>query len=727
MTNILNSDTLLQVLDLGHNHSDCRLLGVFYFMNNIPQIFGSLVFNDSVMKKRLPPATYKELKQSMKSGTHLSSDVASIVASSLKDWAIEHGVTHYSHWFQPMTNITAEKHDSFISPAPGGSVIMEFSGKELIKGESDASSFPNGGIRATFEARGYTIWDTSSYAFIKGGTLYIPTAFCSYNGEALDKKTPLLRSMQAIDKQASRILKLFNHAKGTRVIPTVGAEQEYFLIDKDLYFKRADLVFSGRTLLGARPPKGQELEDHYFGAIKPRVAAFMSELDLELWKLGVNAKTKHNEAAPAQHELAPVFSTTNVATDHNQLIMELIKSIADKHGFAALLHEKPFAGVNGSGKHNNWALATESGVNLLDPGETPHENAQFLLFLTAVIKAVDDYQDLLRLSAASAGNDHRLGANEAPPAIISMFLGDELTEILESIDKGAVYCSKTKQQMEIGASVLPKFPKDTTDRNRTSPFAFTGNKFEFRMVGSAFSIAGPNIVLNTAVAEVLAQFADKLEKSKNLSKDLSQLVKDTFNAHKRIVFNDNNYSEQWVIEAKKRGLSNLRATPEAIKEFTSKKAIELFSRHGVFSASEINSRYEIIIETYVKTIRIEALTMLDIVRGSIFGAVIECQNALAKLIKTKKAAGSFSGALEEHLLGKASNLSASMLSKLEILEKTVLELENISGAQGQAEFCRDKIIPSMNTLRVVVDELEVHVGKKYWPLPSYSQMLFGVN
>ncbi len=550
-------------------------------MKDIPAIFGNLVFNDSVMKTRLPKDTYKALRKTMQQGTHLELDIANIVASVMKDWAIENGATHFTHWFQPMTGITAEKHESFISPDSEGKIIMEFSGKELVRGEPDASSFPSGGLRATFEARGYTVWDITSYAFIKDDTLFIPTAFCSYGGEALDKKTPLLRSMQAIDKQAMRILKIFGNTTAKRVLTTVGAEQEYFLIDKDTYLKRTDLVNCGRTIFGARPPKGQELEDHYFGSLKPRVSAFMKELEQQMWELGILAKTKHNEVAPAQHELAPIFTTTNIATDQNQLTMELMKSIASKHNLACLLHEKPFAGVNGSGKHNNWSIATDTGVNLLEPGETPSENAQFLLFLVAIIKAVDEYQDLLRVSVASAGNDHRLGANEAPPAIVSIFLGDELTQILQAIDEDTDYKDKQKYQMQIGATVLPHFPKDTTDRNRTSPFAFTGNKFEFRMLGSAFSIAGPNIILNCIVAEILSQFADKLEQRSDFKIELANLIKSTIKNHKRIIFNGNNYSDEWVIEAKKRGLSNLKTTVDALPAFVSAKSKALFEKHNV--------------------------------------------------------------------------------------------------------------------------------------------------
>jgi glutamine synthetase len=564
-------------------------------MKVIPDLFGSMVFNDTVMKARLPKDIYKALKKTMSQGTHLELDVANVVAAAMKNWAVENGATHFTHWFHPMTGTTAEKHDSFISPSGDGKVIMELSGKELVRGEPDASSVPSGGRRATFEARGYTVWDTTSFAFLKDGTLYIPTAFCSYSGEALDKKTPLLRSMEAVSNQAIRILRLFGDTTTQRVASEVGPEQEYFLIDKEVFLKRPDLIYTGRTLFGARPPKGQELEDHYFGCLKPRISAFMKELDEELWKLGVCAKTKHNEVAPAQHELAPIYGTTNIATDHNQLTMELMKSIASKHGLACLLHEKPFAGVNGSGKHNNWSISTDTGINLLNPGDTPNDNAQFLLFLVAVIKAVDEYQDLLRVSVASAANDHRLGANEAPPAIVSIFLGEELTEILEAIDAGTGYKNKEKQAMEIGVTVLPHFPKDTTDRNRTSPFAFTGNKFEFRMVGSTFSIAGPNFILNTIVAEILRQFADELEKSKNFKADLAALVKKTFSQHKRIIFNGNNYAEEWVVEAQKRGLSNLKTTVDALPQFISKKNIDVFIKHHVLTETEVHSRYEILI------------------------------------------------------------------------------------------------------------------------------------
>ncbi|MCL2260422.1 MAG: glutamine synthetase III [Fibromonadales bacterium] len=684
-------------------------------MKDIPGLFGSQVFSDAVMQARLPKDIYRALKKTISKGTHLELDIANVVANAMKDWAVEKGATHFTHWFQPMTGTTAEKHDSFISPKNDGRIIMEFSGKELVRGEPDASSFPSGGIRSTFEARGYTVWDITSHAFLKDGTLYIPTAFCSYSGEALDKKTPLLRSMEALDKQAMRILKLFGNTTAQRVITTVGPEQEYFLIDEGMFLKRPDLIYTGRTLFGARPPKGQELEDHYFGCIKPRVAAFMRDLEEELWKLGVLAKTKHNEVAPAQHELAPIFSTTNIATDHNQLTMELMKTVANKHGMACLLHEKPFAGVNGSGKHNNWSISTDTGINLLEPGETPYENAQFLLFLVAVIKAIDEYQDLLRVSAASAGNDHRLGANEAPPAIISMFLGEELTEILEAIEAGTAYKSKEKTEMEIGVSVLPHFPKDTTDRNRTSPFAFTGNKFEFRMLGSAFSIAGPNIVLNTVVAEILRQFADKLEKSSDFKGDLAKLVKNTFHEHKRIVFNGNNYAEEWVVEAEKRGLLNLKTTVDALPKFTSAHSIEVFTKHNVFTEGEIHSRYEILLDGYYKTINIEALTMVNMVKSSIIPACLAYQSELAWLLERKKACGEFDVSVESHLLEKISKLSTSMLKSLNALENVLIEASK-----------KDKVFIAMSELRIVVDELETLVAGKHWPFPTYAEILYSV-
>lgn len=696
-------------------------------MKNIPCLFGSMVFNDDIMREKLPKDIYMVLKKTISKGSHLEIDIANVVASAMKDWAVEKGATHFTHWFQPMTGITAEKHDSFISTCGNGKVIMEFSGKELVRGEPDASSFPSGGLRATFEARGYTVWDTSSYAFIKDGTLCIPTAFCSYSGEALDKKTPLLRSMEAINKQALRILRLFGNTTAQRVISQVGPEQEYFLIDKEKFLKRPDLIYTGRTLFGARPPKGQELDDHYFGRLKPRVSAFMKELDEELWKLGVCAKTKHNEVAPAQHELAPIYGTANIATDHNQITMEIMKSVANKHGLACLLHEKPFAGVNGSGKHNNWSLSTDTDTNLLEPGQTPHENAQFLLFLVAIIKAIDEYQDLLRVSAASAGNDHRLGANEAPPAIVSMFLGEELTEILEALEAKEDYHEKEKNQMEIGVTFLPHFPKDTTDRNRTSPFAFTGNKFEFRMLGSAFSIAGPNIILNTVVAEALRQFADRLEKSEDFTIDLAHLIRKTFREHRRIIFNGNNYSDEWVAQAKQRGLSNLKTSVDALAEFISQKSIDLFTGHNIFTQSEIRSRYEILMEGYCKTIHIEALTMVDMIKGEIIPACVNYQNILAKLLQRKKACGEYDISLEEYFLGRISKLSACLLKKLIVLENALLETKGEDEILSLANLYRDKVFSIMSELRLIVDELETLVAKNHWPLPTYAEMLYSVD
>jgi len=695
-------------------------------MKNIPSMFGSMVFNDTIMRDRLPKDVYKSLKKTIADGKPLDLDVANVVANAMKDWATEKGATHYTHWFQPMTGITAEKHDSFITPDGNGAIIMEFAGKELVRGEPDASSFPSGGLRATFEARGYTAWDPTAYAFVKDGTLCIPTVFCSYSGEALDKKTPLLRSMEVIDKQAMRILKLFGNTKAKRVNTTVGAEQEYFLVDRELYLKRPDLIYCGRTLFGASPSKGQELDDHYFGALKPRVAGFMEELNEELWKLGILAKTKHNEVAPAQHELAPIFTTTNLATDQNQLTMELMKSIAAKHGLACLLHEKPFAGMNGSGKHNNWSLSTDSGTNLLEPGETPYENAQFLLFLVAVIKAVDEYQDLLRVAVANAGNDHRLGGNEAPPAIVSMFVGDELGEILEVIEKGREYKGQEHEELEIGATVLPHFPKDTTDRNRTSPFAFTGNKFEFRMVGSTFSIAGANFVLNTIVAEVLEGFADSLEKSQDFKKDLNVLIKKTIKDHKRIVFNGNNYSEEWVEEAKKRGLSNLKTTVDALPTFIEPKSIQLFTKHHVLEESEMYSRYEIILEEYQKTLRIEALTLADIVKKEIIPAVITYQNELAQLLSNKKAFAEMDSSLEETLLKKISSISGCLLKRLGELEDSLIEKQGNDVCEI-AKFYRDVVAKRTAEVRIAVDELETLVGKRYWNLPTYAELLYSVN
>ncbi|MCL2634209.1 MAG: glutamine synthetase III [Oscillospiraceae bacterium] len=689
---------------------------------NITELFGSLVFNDDIMLERLPKNIYNVLKKNMSEGTHLEQDIADAVAEAMKGWALEKGATHYTHWFQPMTGITAGKHDSFIKPADNGKIIMEFSGSELIRGEPDASSFPSGGLRATFEARGYTVWDTTSYAFIKDGTLCIPTAFCSYSGHALDKKTPLLRSMEAIDKQAVRVLKLFGGTAVNRVIPQVGAEQEYFLIDKEMYLSRPDLVYTGRTLLGARPPKGQELDDHYFGNIKPRVSAFMKELDTELWKLGVYAKTKHNESAPAQHELAPVHTTANIATDHNQITMEVMKTVADRHGLACLLHEKPFAGVNGSGKHNNWSLSTDSGVNLFEPGSTPHENARFLLFVVAVIKAVDEYQDLLRLSAASAGNDHRLGVHEAPPAIMSVFLGEELTRVLSGGDSTVGVAEK----IEIGVTTLPHFPKDTTDRNRTSPFAFTGNKFEFRMPGSAFSVAGPNIMLNTAVAEALRQFSDVLENAEDFNAELSSLIEKTYAEHKRIIFNGNNYSSEWVVEAHKRGLSDLKTTVDALPEYLSQKSVALFTRHNVFTEAEINSRYEILLENYCKSIHIEALTMIDMVKGYVFPACVDYQNDLAKLIKRKGDCGDYDNSMEDYLLINISKLSSDLLAALTELESEFNEINEGNEVLARARFYRGSVFHAMSELRAVVDEIETLVAKKYWRLPSYAKLLHSV-
>ena len=697
-------------------------------MDKVTALFACEVFNDNVMKDRLPPDTYAQLQRTIKNGRHLDLSLATVVANAMKDWAIEKGATHYTHWFQPMTGITAEKHDSFISPVDSGNIIMEFSGKELIKGESDASSFPNGGLRATFEARGYTAWDATSYAFIKDGVLCIPTAFCSYGGHALDKKTPLLRSMEAINKQALRVVKLFGNEDVTSVETTVGPEQEYFLVDKEVYEKRKDLIFTGRTLFGAKPPKGQELEDHYFGAIKPRVQAFMNELDIELWKLGILAKTEHNEAAPAQHELAPIFTTTNIATDHNQITMELMQKIARKHNMVCLLHEKPFAGVNGSGKHNNWSLSTNTGINLFNPGDTPAENAQFLLFLCAVIKAVDEYQDLLRISAASAGNDHRLGASEAPPAIVSMFLGTELTEILEAIEKDEPYGQKEKELMRVGVHTLPKFPKDTTDRNRTSPFAFTGNKFEFRMIGSSASVSSANIVLNTGVAEVLRQFADELENAKDFEKALHDLIKKTVAEHKRILFNGNGYDDAWVKEAEKRGLSNLRTTPDCLPHFLDEKSVNLFTSHNVFSVEEIHARYEILTDNYNKIINIEALTMLEMINRDILPGVSHYVHSLAEAALAKKALCSEINAdYEVELVKELSLLTVEVNTKKKELESFMNETVLCESATALAVFNRDKIIPAMSCLRILVDELETKTDSAYWPYPTYSDILFSVK
>ena len=695
-------------------------------MSSVPEMFGSLVFNDDVMREKLPKDVYKSLRKTIDRGTDLDINVANVVANAMKDWAVEHGATHYTHWFQPMTGITAEKHDSFISPTSNGKVIMEFSGKELIKGEPDASSFPSGGLRATFEARGYTAWDPTSYAFIKDGSLYIPTAFCSYGGEVLDKKTPLLRSMEAISEQAVRVLRLFGNTSVKRVNTTVGPEQEYFLIDKKYYEAREDLMCTGRTLFGAKPPKGQELEDHYFGVIKPRVAAFMKELDEELWKLGVYAKTKHNEVAPAQHELAPIFTTTNIASDHNQLTMEMMKKIAERHGLVCLLHEKPFAGVNGSGKHNNWSISTDKGQNLLDPGTTPYENAQFLLFLVAVIKAVDEYQDLLRISVASAGNDHRLGANEAPPAIVSMFVGEELEEVLDAIEKGTDYKGGEKQTMEIGVHVLPNFPKDTTDRNRTSPFAFTGNKFEFRMLGSNQSISGPNIVLNTIVAEELKQFADELESADDFTKALNDLIRKTIKDHKRIIFNGDGYAESWPIEAEKRGLLNYKTTVEALPHFIDKKNIDLFTSHNVFTEKEMISRTEILLETYSKTINIEALTLNDMVKKQILPALSTYTADLAASLAAKTAVvDGIDVSMEE---GELKELSAAQGKLYALSGKLDKELAEVPGGEAleTASYYRDVIFAEMQNMRDVIDAAEEKVSSDVWPVPTYSDLIFRV-
>ena len=696
-------------------------------MSSVSEIFGSYVFNNTVMREKLPKETYKALKKTINDGEPLDIHVANIVANAMKDWAIEKGATHFTHWFQPMTGITAEKHDSFISPTDDAHVIMEFSGKELIKGEPDASSFPSGGIRATFEARGYTAWDPTSYAFIKDGSLCIPTAFCSYSGEALDKKTPLLRSMELINAQSLRILRLFGDDISKKVVTTVGAEQEYFLVDKKYFDMREDLKLTGRTLFGAMPPKGQELDDHYFGTIKTRVSEYMKELDEELWKLGVFSKTKHNEVAPAQHELAPVFSTTNIATDHNQLTMEIMKKVAERHGLVCLLHEKPFDSVNGSGKHNNWSLSVKDGANLLDPGKRPYENKRFLLFLSAVIKAVDDYQDLLRISVASAGNDHRLGANEAPPAIMSIFLGDELTEILESIETGTDYEQKKKVKLEIGVDVLPNFSKDTTDRNRTSPFAFTGNKFEFRSLGSSFSIADPNIVLNTIVADAPEQFANELEVAKDFDKAVDKLIKDTVKKHKRIIFNGNNYSDEWVKEAEARGLLNLKTSVDAIPHFTDKKNVELFTKHHIFNETELASRRDILMENYSKVINIEALTMLDMTMKDIIPAISEYTLVLANALTAKKNA--VKGAAfkaEERLIESLSKLSDGCLEHAEKIENALYKAKDISDINENARFYLENVLSEMKLLRAAADTAETLTAEKYWPFPTYVKLLFGV-
>ena len=698
-------------------------------MRTVSDYFGSLVFDDRVMRAKLPSDVYASLKRTIDEGASLDTHVADAVATAMRDWAVEHGATHFTHWFQPLTGITAEKHESFISPSPDGGVIMEFSGKELIQGEPDASSFPSGGLRATFEARGYTAWDPTSYAFIKGHTLCIPTAFCSYSGEALDKKTPLLRSMQALNKQALRVLKLFGNEDVKCVHPCVGPEQEYFLIDKAMYEKRKDLVFCGRTLFGAKPPKGQELDDHYFGAIKPRVEAYMEELNTELWKLGIYAKTEHNEVAPSQHELASIYTVANVATDQNQLIMEIMQRVASRHDLVCLLAEKPFAGVNGSGKHNNWSLATDTGVNLFKPGETPYENAQFLLFLCAAVQAVDNYQDLLRLSVATAGNDHRLGANEAPPAVISIFLGDELTAVLDAIETDTPYSGTEKTVLKLGVHVLPKFTRDTTDRNRTSPFAFTGNKFEFRMVGSSDSIACANIMLNAAMAETLKEFADRLEGVSDFESALHDLIKETIKAHKRIIFNGNGYDDAWIKEAtEKRGLLNLRTTPDALATVLEKKNVEMLTSLKIFSEAEIRSRYEICLENYCKTVNIEGLTMVDMARKEILPAVEAYLGDLSGTVAAKTAAvPGLACKYEKDLISKLSKLADEISDAASSLDTTLIRLKAIPDVTDAAYVIRDVVLQKMAELRVVCDEAESITADKYWPFPTYGDLLFGVR
>ncbi len=696
-------------------------------MRDVPEMFGSLVFNDDVMSARLPREIYKSLHKTIEEGKALDITVANAVAAAMKDWAIEKGATHYTHWFQPLTGITAEKHDSFLSPQNDGRVIMEFSGKELIKGEPDASSFPSGGLRETFEARGYTAWDPTSYAFIKDDSLCIPTIFCSFGGEVLDKKTPLLRSMEVIDTKATRLLKLMGDEQVSRVSSTVGPEQEYFLVDKQTYKKRRDLVITGRTLFGAKPPKGQELDDHYFGVIKPRVKAFMKELNEELWKLGVYAKTEHNEAAPAQHELAPVFTTTNTAADHNQLTMEIMKKVADRHNLSCLLHEKPFAGVNGSGKHNNWSLSTNYGKNLFKPGKKPQDNRTFLVCLCAVIEAVDRSQDLLRIVSASAGNDHRLGAAEAPPAIISIFLGDELTEILDAVERGEHAENKKAETVITGVEVLPDFKKDTTDRNRTSPIAFTGNKFEFRMLGSSFSIADINTVINTAVADSFDRLADRLEACDNINAEIDKWMSETITAHKRIVFNGNNYNQAWINEAHRRGLYELKTTADAVPLFVSEKNVELFTKHKIFTKSEIASRCEIMLDSYCKVLHIEALTMLEMARKEITPAVVTYTNEVAKSVKLKKDIGILAeGDATFTLCKKLTALTDDLYARTNVLESTVVGLDHTNSSLEASAYCRDKLLPAMNALRAVADELETIVAEKHWPYPTYNELLFNV-
>ena len=695
---------------------------------DIPTLYGSLVFNDHVMRAKLPKDIYKALRKTIENNTHLELDVANAVAVAMKEWAVENGATHFTHWFQPMTGFTAEKHDSFITPVDDGQIIMDFSGKELVKGEPDASSFPSGGLRATFEARGYTAWDPTSPAFIKDGTLYIPTAFCSYSGQALDKKTPLLRSMETLSKEATKILHLLGQTDVTGVSTTVGPEQEYFLVDKDLYLKRKDLIFTGRTLLGAMPPKGQEMEDHYFGALTPRVSSYMHDLDVELWKLGIPAKTKHNEVAPAQHELAPIFDTANVAVDHNQLTMEVMKKVADKHNMVCLLHEKPFDGINGSGKHNNWSMITSTKKNLLEPGRTPAENTQFLVFLMAVIKAVDEYADLMRISVASAGNDHRLGANEAPPAVVSIFLGDELTAILDSIENDTFFGKQKKVQMETGATVLPHFFKDTTDRNRTSPFAFTGNKFEFRMLGSAISVAGPNVVLNTAVAEALRQFYEELKDTPEdqMETAIHELLKRSILKHKKVIFNGNGYTDEWLDEAQRRGLYNLKSTPDALPAFTNKKNIDLFISHHIFTESEIYSRYEILLENYSKTLHIEAKTLRDMVECQFLPSLMKYTDQLVTSIKGKQSVAALPCKAETSLLTKLSLAYDELYTLTEKLKEDTLTAEKMEEPLETARFYHDTILPDMDEIRKVADEAETLLPDELLPYPAYEQLLFSV-
>ena len=696
-------------------------------MKTVPEYFGSMVFDDRVMKARLPEGVYRSLRRTMDQGERLDLSVANAVAEAMKDWAVERGATHFTHWFQPMTGVTAEKHDSFISPAPDGRVILEFSGKELIRGEPDASSFPSGGLRATFEARGYTAWDPTSYAFIKDRTLCIPTAFCSYGGEALDKKTPLLRSMEALNRQAMRVLRLLGDTETTCVRTSVGPEQEYFLIDRALYEKRKDLIYTGRTLFGARPPKGQELDDHYFGAIKPRVAAYMAELNEELWKLGILAKTEHNEVAPAQHELAPIYTATNIATDHNQLTMEIMQKVAAKHGLVCLLHEKPFDGVNGSGKHNNWSMATDTGVNLLSPGEKPFENTRFLLFLSAVIQAVDDYQDLLRLSVATAGNDHRLGANEAPPAVVSIFLGDELTAVLQAIERGEDYTAAAGAVMKLGVHALPRFPKDSTDRNRTSPFAFTGNKFEFRMLGSSNSIACANMMLNSAVAESLRQYADRLEGAADAENEVRQILRDVITAHKRILFNGNGYDAAWLEEATRRGLSNLPTTPDCMPRLLDEKNVEMLTRHKVFSPAELHSRCDIMLENYCKSVEIEAVTMSDMARKEILPAVEAFAAATAEAAGKKKAlAPELTLGYETGLVRRLSGLTDRMAEAADALDAAMAALPQ-GDIIARSEAVRDEILPRMADLRSAADQAELATSQEHWPFPTYGDLLFSVR